>query len=475
MPPPGLAARLRWPFRRYGFGANFLFLEEQSLMGDFASFIAALQEQVPQTAVLLDSATLQRYAVDEMQPRAVIVPSSTDETAQVVALAHQYQVSLLPRGGGTHLGLGGVPKSLDAIIELTRLSRLLEHEAADLTCQAEAGITLAALQRQLATRGQRLALDPPHAEQATIGGILATNASGPRRLRYGTARDLVIGLRTIQADGEIARSGGRVVKNVAGYDLNKLYIGSLGTLGIIVEANFKLQPIPPDERTLLLTFSNSQDALQTVTAILGSLLTPGAMELIDASAARDMSDFFGLNLPSNGYTLALDFEGSQTTIERQMDEARLIARTSGALLGDDLAGSDQEQFWNAIREHTEGSVTCKAAILVSQTGQYLQTLDEVCHRHKLEAAVIAHAGNGILYIELRPGDATDRLVKAIAELRQQAQEARGSLVVEHCPVDLKRRIDVWGEPGSSFRLMQRLKEQFDPKGTFAKGRFVGGL
>src|SRR5579875_1138320 len=199
-------------------------------MGDFASFIAALHEQVPASTVLLDSAVLQRYAVDELEPRAVILPSSTEEAARVVALAHQYQVSLLPRGGGAHLGLGGIPTGLDAVIELSRLSRLLEHEAADLTCQTEAGITLAALQSQLATRGQRLALDPPHAEQATIGGILATNASGPRRFRYGTARDLVIGLRTIQADGEIARSGGRVVKNVAGYDLNKLYIGSLGTL-----------------------------------------------------------------------------------------------------------------------------------------------------------------------------------------------------------------------------------------------------
>src|SRR5579875_1659775 len=444
-------------------------------MSEIETLATKIRQFASGTQISTDAETLQSYAIDGVLPRMVVIPETVEQVSQVVALTNQQGLKLLARGGGSRMSVGSIIEQLDVLLETNRLNRLLEHEAPDLTCHVEAGITLAALQQQLASKGQRLAIDPPDAEQATIGGILASNASGPKRLRYGTARDLVIGLHVVQANGEIARSGGRVVKNVAGYDLNKLYIGSLGTLGIIVEANFKLQPIPPDERTLLLTFSNSQDALQTVTAILGSLLTPGAMELIDASAARDMSDFFGLNLPSNGYTLALDFEGSQTTIERQMDEARLIARTSGALLGDDLAGSDQEQFWNAIREHTEGSVTCKAAILVSQTGQYLQTLDEVCHRHKLEAAVIAHAGNGILYIELRPGDATDRLVKAIAELRQQAQEARGSLVVEHCPVDLKRRIDVWGEPGSSFRLMQRLKEQFDPKGTFAKGRFVGGL
>jgi glycolate oxidase FAD binding subunit len=371
--------------------------------------------------------------------------------------------------------LGSIPESLDILIETSKLTRLLEHEAPDLTCQVEAGVTLADLQTHLAVKGQWLPLDPPDPEQTTIGGILASNASGPKRLRYGTARDLVIGLQVVQANGEIARSGGRVVKNVAGYDLNKLYIGSLCTLGVIVEANFKLQPIPTHERTLLLTFSTCQDAMQTVIAITGSLLTPSALELIDAGAASDMSDFFGLQLPTNGYTLALNFEGSLVTIERQIEEARLIARANGALLGDDLAGDEQNQFWKAIREHLHGAVTCKAAILVSQMAHYLQKLDGICRRHDLEAAVIAHAGNGILYIELRPGDATPRLVKAIAELRQNAREARGSLVVERCPVDLKRRVNVWGEPGSNFRLMQRLKEQFDPKGTFVKGRFVGGL
>jgi glycolate oxidase FAD binding subunit len=444
-------------------------------MLEIDTFINEIQQRMPGLSLIHDAALLRNYAVDGLLPRLVVTPASAEEVASVVALTNEHGLTTLARGGGSGMHLGAIPTSFDVLIETSKLSRLLEHEAPDLTCQAEAGITLANLQTLLATKGQWLPLDPPDATQATIGGILASNACGPKRLRYGTARDLVIGLQVVQASGEIARSGGRVVKNVAGYDLNKLYIGSLCTLGVIVEANFKLQPIPANERTLLLTFSNSQDAVQTVIAILGSLLTPGAIELIDAGAASDMSDFFGLNLPTNGYTLALNFEGSLITIERQMDEARLIARNNGALLGDDLAGADQELFWNAVREHLEGSVTCKAAILVSHMAQYLQRLEEICQRHELEAAVIAHAGNGILYIELRPGDASSRLVEAIVELRQQAQEARGSLVVERCPVDLKRRIDVWGEPGSNFRLMQRLKEQFDPKGTFVKGRFVGGL
>lgn len=444
-------------------------------MGEIETFTAAIQQYTPEAQITSEADSLRNYVVDGLLPRVVVTPTAVEQIAQIVALTSQHGLSLLPRGGGSRINVGGLPERIDVLLETGRLTRLLEHEAPDLTCHVEAGLTLAALQAQLATKGQQLALDPPDAQQATLGGLLASNASGPKRLRYGSARDLVIGLQVVQANGEVARSGGRVVKNVAGYDLNKLYIGSLGTLGVIVEANFKLQPLPVAERTLLLTYTTAADAMQTVIAVLGSLIAPSAMELIDPGAASDMSDFFGINLPTNGYTLALDFEGSATTIDRQLEETRLLARKHGALMGDDLDGEAQARFWEAIREHMQGSITCKVAILVTQVTPYLAKVTQVCRQQNLESATIAHAGNGILYIELRPSDATPRIVEAINTLRRHAQEARGSLVVEHCPVELKRLIDVWGKPGSDFYLMQRLKKQFDPKGTFVRGRFVGGL
>lgn len=449
-------------------------------MSEIAAFVDALQQYAPQTKVISSEVSsniesLRSFTIDGVLPRLVVTPATVDEVVQAARLVDQHNLTMLARGNGAYMGLGGLPERVDVLIETRKLSHVLEHEAPDLTCHVEAGITLAELQKRLGEKGQRLALDPPDAEQTTIGGILATNASGPRRLRYGAPRDLVIGLRVIRADGEVTRSGGHVVKNVAGYDLNKLYTGSLGTLGIIVEANFKLQPLPIAERTLLLTYKDAEDAMRTTTTLIGSLLTPSAIELIDANAASDMTDFFGLHLPTSGYTLAVDFEGSQTNIARQIDEARLIARQNNALLGDELEGADQEQFWNAVCEHMKGTLTCKVSILASQVASYLQQVQHVCQHHALEAAVVAHAGNGILYIELRPGDATPRLVEAIATLRRHAQEARGSLVVECGPVDLKRRIDVWGEPGTSFRMMQRLKEQFDPHQRFVRGRFLGGL
>jgi glycolate oxidase FAD binding subunit len=444
-------------------------------MTEIEAFATTLQQYSSAIRTISDPDELRNYAVDGVLPRIAIIPETVEQVSQAVALVNQQGLTLITRGGGSRLNLGGIPERFDVLLETTKLTRLLEHEAPDLTCHVEAGITLAELQAKLATKGQRLALDPPDAQQATIGGILASNASGPKRLRYGTARDMVIGLRVVQASGEIARSGGSVVKNVAGYDLNKLYIGSLGTLGIILEVNFKLQPIPTNERTLILTFSNAEDAMGTVIALTGSLLTPSAIELIDANAASDMADFFGLTLPTNGYTLAVNFEGSNTSIDRQINETRLLARKNEALLSDDLVGRAQDEFWNIVREHTQGTITCKAIVLPSKMASYLKSINQVCQKHELEAAVVAIAGNGILYIELRPVDATFRLVEAIKELRGHAQEARGSMVVERCPSDLKRRISIWGEPDQNFFLMQRIKQQFDPKGTFAKGRFVGGL
>src|SRR6266567_5120240 len=218
-------------------------------MSTMSVFLDVLQQQAPSVFISTEVEMLRQYAVDGIQPLLVTIPTTVEEVSEVVTLANRHHLTVLARGAGWHMNLGGLPEHIDIVLSTHRLTRILEHEAPDMTCQVEAGITLASLQAQLAEKGQRLSLDPPGKEQITLGGLLATNASGPKRLRYGTARDLVIGLRVVQANGDIARSGGRVVKNVAGYDLNKLYIGSMSTLGIISEVNLKLHPLPPAERT----------------------------------------------------------------------------------------------------------------------------------------------------------------------------------------------------------------------------------
>ncbi|HTK08896.1 MAG TPA: FAD-binding oxidoreductase [Ktedonobacteraceae bacterium] len=445
------------------------------MIGEITTLVHTLQQTLPPARLITDLDALRGYPIDGLLPGLVTIPNTVEEAAQIIAAAHEQHLTVMARGGGSQTNLGGLAERIDVLLQTTRLDSLLEHEGPDLTCQVEAGITLATLQEHLRTQGQRLSLDPPGASETTIGGILATNASGPKRLRYGTARDLVIGMRVVQADGEIARSGGRVVKNVAGYDLNKLYIGSLGTLGIIVEANFKLHPLPQSERTLLLSYARVEDAMQTVIKLMGSLLTPSALELIDTGAANDMADLFGVSLPTSGYTLAVNVEGSRATIARQIEETRSLARQEHALLGEEMEGPEQDHFWDTVREHTQGTLTCKTSVLLTQVVPYLTMLQEICNRYQLESASIAHAGNGVIYTELRPGDATSRLLAAITELRRYLDVLGGVLVIERCPVEMKRLLSIWGEPKGDFRMMQSLKQQFDPQGTFVRGRFLGGL
>jgi glycolate oxidase FAD binding subunit len=445
------------------------------MLGEMSTLVTRLQQTLPPARLITDLDTLRGYPIDGLLPGLVAIPNTVEEAAQVVAAVHERQLTIMVRGGGSQMNLGGLAERIDVLLQTRQLDSLLEHEGPDLTCHVQAGITLATLQEHLSAQGQRLSLDPPGASGTTIGGILATNASGPKRFRYGTARDLVIGLRVIQANGEIARSGGRVVKNVAGYDLNKLYIGSLGTLGIIAEVNFKLHPLPQSERTLLFSYARLEDAMQTVIHLVGSLLTPAAIELIDAGAANDMADLFGISLPTSGYTLAVNFEGSQVTIARQVEEMKSQARQEHGQPGEELAGPEQDRFWDAVREHTQGTLTCKASMLLTQVVPYLNMLQEVCQHYQLESATIAHAGNGIVYTELRPGDATPRLLAAIKKLRDYLGGQGSTLVVERCPVEMKRLLSIWGEPRGDFHMMQSLKQQFDPQGTFVRGRFLGGL
>ncbi len=443
-------------------------------MGEIRALVDTLYQHVRAAQIVTDTQILSAHAVDGIIPQMIVTPTTTEEAGQIVNIISEHNLTVLPWGKGSEMNLGGQPGPLDVLLKTSSLQRLLEHEAPDLTCRVEAGMTLAQLQTKLAMKGQQLALDPPGADQMTIGGLLATNASGPKRLRYGTARDVVIGLRVIQSNGEIASSGGRVVKNVAGYDLNKLYIGSLGTLGIIAEANFKLHPLPEKEYTLLLTFPTIEDAIQTVIAITRSHLTPAALELIYRKSLATHSGF-DAQLPNHGYTLAINYEGSATTITRQINETNQLAGQQSALIRNDLQGKEQEQFWNDVRNYMRGKLTCKVSILVSHIPGYVHAIERICHSHNIEAEFVAHAGNGILYIEISPYHEISHVVAAIEELRTNAQQAHGSLVVERCPLNLKQHINIWGEPQANFQLMQRLKTQFDPKGIFVSGRFLGGL
>jgi glycolate oxidase FAD binding subunit len=354
------------------------------------------------------------------------------------------------------------PKRLDLLIATTRLNRVVEYEPADLTVTVEAGMPFAELQRVLGEQGQFLALDPPAAEGATIGGVIATNASGPLRFSCGTARDLVIGTRVANADGTLTRAGGRVVKNVAGYDLNKLYIGSLGTLNIIVELGFKLAPIPPAAEAVVGQFADLGAARSVVNAVVHSPLSPLAIELLGPGAAS------AAGLP-NANLLVLRVGGYPQAVERQVRDLTALIGQHGGNRVQASAG-----VWEDLARMRIGArqrdVVLKAAAPISASA----TLVEILSRRLagLEPLVWSHAGSGIAYAACDPPEA-----ELLAALRREiaALGTNASLVIERCPTVLKQAVDVWGDPGTSVALMRAVKAKLDPKGTLNPGRYVGGI
>jgi glycolate oxidase FAD binding subunit len=396
-------------------------------------------------------------AVDGIQPQMVIEPGSPDEIARVLKTASSAGLQVIPRGGATKMEWGNPPRGGDLIISTRRLNRIVEHAWGDMTATVEAGCTLAQLQQTLAEHGQRLALDPPWPEKATIGGILATNDSGALRIRFGSLRDLIIGITLALADGTLAKSGGKVVKNVAGYDLPKLATGSLGTLGIITQAIFRLHPIPRESRSL--SFSTADHAAMNtlVCAILDSQLVPTGLQVRAA----------GSSLPE----IDLRFEGTAAGCEAQVAQAVRLA------VGSRQIGA-QADIWNASEAPwggAEPSVVCKFTLLPASMGTFFDKVREVAGQARLSWRLVAQAvGAGWLRLE-GDGAAADVFSSAIAELRQGLEARGGSLVVLRCPAEVKSKLDVWGSSGDALPVMKSVKAQFDPAGVLNPGRFIGGI
>jgi glycolate oxidase FAD binding subunit len=422
-----------------------------------------------------------RYAVDGVIPATAIFPGSVEEVSAVLAACSRQQAAVIPWGGGTSMGLGGLPKKVDVVMGLERLNRVIEHEPGDMTSTVEAGMVIGEYQVALGRHGQFLGLDPPCGERATIGGILAANTSGPRRIRYGTARDLLIGVRVAHADGTVTKGGAKVVKNVTGYDMNKLYIGSLGTLGVIVEATFRLYPIPAEERTWVASFPTAAKASEAVAVILDSPLVPSAVELLNGTAAVEVGGKSGVLSESNGALLAMAVASVPEAVEAQLRTAREIGSKAGGGDGRVLGGEIHQKFWAAVRDFDAGAgaMVLKASVLLTKVANAMDLGERLAAQHGLRVGVLSEAGTGIVryHVSANDGgaDRFARLAGVVTTLRAFTAEAKGSLVVLEAPPEVKRAVDVWGPAGNGFALMQGLKAEFDPNRILNPGRFVGGL
>ena len=367
-------------------------------------------------------------------------PASVAEAARVMEQLAREGRRVGFVGGGTELELGAPPERIDAVVRTRGLRRIVEYQPADMVMVVEAGVTLAEIQAAAREHRQRLALDPPWPDRATIGGIVATGAFGPRRARYGAVRDLIIGVQLVRADGTVARGGGKVVKNVAGFDLPKLACGSLGTLGLIAGATFRLHPLPETSQTVVVSGLSPAEVVAMVSRVRAAQLEPVA-----AAALRGPS----------GYDLALCFEGFGKGVEQQIGTLRQLAPAARAT----------EDAWARHDEvRTGGPLRIKVAALPSQ----LPEVDRLVAPLGLRFAWYATLGLGFA-----SGASVEHAAGLIADARAELARCGGSLVVQAALSTL--RVDPWGPPPPAFPLFERLKQNFDPDRRLNPGRFVGGL
>jgi glycolate oxidase FAD binding subunit len=408
-------------------------------------------------------ASLAAHGVDGKTPALVCFPSEPEQLSSILRVSAEAGAAVVPWGGGTSMRLGNIPRRVDVVIGLERLDKLIEHDDANLTATFQAGMRLASFQEILGQRRQFLPLDPPRPARATVGGIVAANVNGPRRMMYGGVRDLVVGMKMVLATGERIKTGGKVVKNVAGYDLGKLFIGSLGTLGIITEATFRMAPLP--ETAASFVASGPLDRCAQFAAKLSrSPLLPAAVTILSPGGV----DTPGLDFQTPA--VAVWVEGFEEAVARHLHDLEALAGRAG-VMGQALRAESHQLLWEEIRDFGADDTGVLYRLTVP-TGSVPEILAGLSGDAEKEGCYVAHAATGTIYASMK-GDAGG--MKWFAKLAALAGSRKGHAVIAAAPADLKQGIDVWGPAPASLGLMRDIKRQFDPQDVLNSGRFLAGI
>jgi glycolate oxidase FAD binding subunit len=390
--------------------------------------------------------------IDGLKPSMVIKPGSTEEVAECLRACSELGVAVVPAGLMAWLESGSPLRRADVVLSLQRMARIIDYSPPDLTAVVEAGLTIGEFNAAATAENQWLPLDPPGSPAASLGAIAACASSGPLRLGFGTPRDYVIGLRLAHIDGTQSKAGGRVVKNVAGYDMNKLYVGSHGTLAVITELTVKLRPVPDSDRTVLVTSQNQESLVEIGVKLL-------------ASEAQPASVFFTTGISHSGLIVRfLDNDQAvkhQTTLLAQLVQSRGDASTLGV--------DEASQVWRSVADCDQAcGNSLRLSVPLSSTQQLLDDLLSETGR-----VVVADLGTGILRAGFNADD--EKLIDIAQRLRAEAFARGGSLFVERATAAVRREADAWGEIGPTGALMRLIKERFDPKSLLNPGRFVSGI
>jgi len=455
---------------------------------DFSQIQNELTTMVGLEHIETDPDVTTDYSVDNVAPKIVIFPSDIEQIARVIEYANRKNLAVIPWGSGSKVAMGIPPERLDLVIGTSRLNQVVDIDAANLTMTVQAGVTFKEIQSRLTSKeyGCYLPMDPPFCNSATIGGILASNSSGPRRLLYGLPRDIVLGVRFVAPNGEIVGSGGKTVKNVSGYDISKLMIGSAGTLGILCETTLRLLPLPERMETLLLSYESLSTAAAFVNRVFESSLLPAAVEVMNSSSFSNVGMDGAIRFSADDQVVAIALEGFVEAVTRMGIEMKEMAQKAGSKAEAILREEKHDIFWSAISnlvpsmvERFSSLITLQLNFPISEWEHMMAFVEETMVGSNLEHAILTHAGSGVSIINVLIGQEdnviTGKAIQAIGKLFAHGRETGSSLVVQGAPTHLKGDLPIWGETGSDLPMMKRIKQQLDPSGVMSPGRFVGGL
>jgi glycolate dehydrogenase FAD-binding subunit len=454
-----------------------------------------LAEVVGDAHVALNGPGLDAFAIGGVRPSSAARPGSAEETAKLVKFASTEKLGVVACGARTKLQIGLPPRKYDLALDMTRLDRVIAYDPDDLTLSVEAGIPLHKLNGALADRGQFLPLDPPFCHRATVGGTIASAMDSPLRQFYGTTRDFILGMEFVTGDGTLAKSGGRVVKNVTGYDLHKLMIGSLGTLGVITKINFRTFPLPHGIRAFIANFDTPAGALDFRSRVSGSPLKPLTMEIFspgvaelfysDAAARIEAKPLPPSLVTGTTWAFTSGFAGTETVLARCETEMRAMAGQARASAFSVLEAGQipaafgrKREFVAIALESSPAGTIVKASVLPSRMGDILAEIESAAAAESLRCASMAR-GVGVIYASLLPDElseeARERVSRIASRILAACEKADGHATIPWCPWEWKSALKIWGADRAGLPLMRKLKAVFDPQGILSPGRFVGGI